>query len=355
MKNKDAHVSISNLVKIYPNGTKALHDINLEINEGEIVVLLGPSGCGKSTLLRTIGGLEDKSGGDLYFYDKEVSAVPIEKRNVGFVFQNYALFPTMTVRENVAFGLKLRKMLKSKIKTKVDGLLEMMDLTEYADRKPNQLSGGQQQRVAIARVLAIEPEILLLDEPLTALDAKLKEHLRDELAITLRRLGITTIYVTHDQVEAMAIADRIAIMNKGVIEQVATPEEIYSLPTTEFVAEFIGRINRFKGIIRSGQEETTVDLGFASVQYPERCKSRVSGTEVSVYLRPEDMKVVECHSITKKTVDAKVIQSTFMGGYCHIVAKVMGQEVSFDTLNTVRPKIGEIICIEIDKDKLIIV
>lgn len=349
------HVSIQHLVKVFPDGTKALHDINLEIKEGEIIVLLGPSGCGKSTLLRTIGGLEEKTAGELYFYDHEVSGVPVEKRNVGFVFQNYALFPTMTVRDNVGFGLRLRKIPKAKIAKRVDELLDMMDLKPYADRKPHQLSGGQQQRVAIARVLAIEPNILLLDEPLTALDAKLKEHLRDELALMLRRLGITTIYVTHDQLEAMAIADRIAVMNKGVIEQLDTPEVIYSTPKTEFVAEFIGRINRFTGIIRNASSNPVVDLGFATLPYPERCERKREGEKVSVYLRPEDMGVVDIHDKSEHTMDAVVVQSVFMGGYCHIVARIGDQEVSFDAVNSVRPGVDDVIRIEINKDKMIIV
>ena len=193
------HVSIRHINKIYSDGTHALRDICLDVREGEILVLLGSSGCGKFTLLRTIGGLEKKTSGEIYFYDQEITSVPVEKRNVGFVFQNYALFPTMTIRQNIAFGLKLRKMPKEQIDQKVQQLLDMMDLNPYADKKPGQLSGGQQQRVAIARVLAIEPKVLLMDEPLTALDAKLKEYLRIELGKQLRQFGITTIYVTHDQ------------------------------------------------------------------------------------------------------------------------------------------------------------
>ena len=191
------HVSIRHINKVYGDGTHALRDICLDVREGEILVLLGSSGCGKSTLLRTIGGLEKKTSGEIYFYDQEISSVPVEKRNVGFVFQNYALFPTMTVRQNIAFGLKLRKLPREQIEQKVQQLLDMMDLNPYAGKKPGQLSGGQQQRVAIARVLAIEPKVLLMDEPLTALDAKLKEYLRIQLGKQLRQFGITTIYVTH--------------------------------------------------------------------------------------------------------------------------------------------------------------
>ena len=262
------HVSIRHINKVYGDGTHALRDICLDVREGEILVLLGSSGCGKSTLLRTIGGLEKKTSGEIYFYDQEISSVPVEKRNVGFVFQNYALFPTMTVRQNIAFGLKLRKLPREQIEQKVQQLLDMMDLNPYAGKKPGQLSGGQQQRVAIARVLAIEPKVLLMDEPLTALDAKLKEYLRIQLGKQLRQFGITTIYVTHDQLEAMALADRIAIMNGGIIEQVDTPAAIYSRPQTDFVAQFIGKINQLPGTVHKRGDQTVVDTGFVHLPLP---------------------------------------------------------------------------------------
>lgn len=352
---KKTHISIRHIAKVFPDGTKALSDINLEIAEGEIVVLLGPSGCGKSTLLRTIGGLEEKSGGEIYFYDKEISKVPVEKRNVGFVFQNYALFPTMTVRKNIAFGLQLRRLDKHEINRRVDKLLEMMELTAHADKKPKQLSGGQQQRVAIARVLAIQPDVLLLDEPLTALDAKLKEHLRGELALMLRRLGITTIYVTHDQLEAMAIADRIAIMNHGVIEQVGTPEQIYSSPKTEFVVEFIGRINHLKGIVESRENTPVVNLGFVTLPIPG-AEAKAVGEEVIVYLRPED--VTLGRDETKighnyQVVHAVVEQCVFMGGCCQVVVKIGECEIFFEADNLMKVKAGDVIRIGINTEKLI--
>lgn len=348
------HISIKHISKVYPDGTKALHDINLDIAEGEIIVLLGPSGCGKSTLLRTIGGLEEKSGGDIYFYDKEISRVPVEQRNVGFVFQNYALFPTMTVRDNIAFGLKLRKVDKAEIDRRINSLLEMMELVEHADKKPRQLSGGQQQRVAIARVLAIEPEVLLLDEPLTALDAKLKEYLRVELGQMLRKLGITAIYVTHDQLEAMSIADRIAIMNRGVIEQIDTPERIYSHPKTDFVADFIGRINRVQGKVESGQGGLTVNLGFITLPMPADTDKRV-GEKVNVYLRPEDIELVRNEtSEPAHVVEVTVQQCIFMGDCCQLVARAGEVEVFFEIPNDVRISTGESVQVKIDVEKLII-
>ena len=305
------HVIIKSISKVYPDGTKALHDINLVIEEGEIVVLLGSSGCGKSTLLRIIGGLEKKTSGEVFFYDREISGVPVEKRDIGFVFQNYALFPTMTVKENIRFGMKLRKMSAADMDARLEHLLDLMNLREYADKKPGQLSGGQQQRVAIARVLAIQPTVLLMDEPLTALDAKLKDRLRVDLSIMLRQLGITTIYVTHDQAEAMAIADRIAIMNKGVIEQIDTPENIYTKPATDFVAQFIGKINKFAGRIAREANDWVVDLGFAHVPYNGKAEPE-DGKEISVFLRPEDM------SIADEGVAATVEQCAFMLSLIHI-------------------------------------
>lgn len=347
MKN---HIKIRNISKTYPDGTKALKNINMDIKESEIVVLLGASGCGKSTLLRTIGGLEKKTEGEIYFYDDEISNVPVEQRDIGFVFQNYALFPTMTVEENIKFGIKLRKLPKKEMKDRLDYLLELFDLEELADKKPGQLSGGQQQRVAIARVLAIQPTVLLMDEPLTALDAKLKEHLRVELALMLRRLGITTIYVTHDQAEAMAIADRIAIMNKGVIEQIDTPEAIYSSPKTDFIAQFIGKINRIEGKLYMEADKKMVDLGFDKIPYTGTMEPEVDST-ISVFIRPEDLSI----SKDDEGVPAEVVLCSFLGGYCHILAKMHGQEVFFEEANTVNLKQGENIKIEVIKEKIVMI
>ncbi len=348
------HVSIRHINKIYSDGTHALRDICLDVREGEILVLLGSSGCGKSTLLRTIGGLEKKTSGEIYFYDQEITSVPVEKRNVGFVFQNYALFPTMTIRQNIAFGLKLRKMPKEQIDQKVQQLLDMMDLNPYADKKPGQLSGGQQQRVAIARVLAIEPKVLLMDEPLTALDAKLKEYLRIELGKQLRQFGITTIYVTHDQLEAMALADRIAIMNGGIIEQVDTPAAIYSRPQTDFVAQFIGKINQLPGTIRKTSAGTMVDTGFAHLPY-QGTKEYKDGDPVKVYLRLEDMELAAPGAKGEEIIPAKVTQSIFMGACCQVGAMIGTSEVYFEAPNTVALHAGDEIGIQINEKKMIVV
>ena len=231
-------VIIQNAVKRYGDFT-ALNGVSLDIQEGEFFTLLGPSGCGKTTLLRMIAGFNSIEGGDFYFGEKRINDVPAHKRDIGMVFQNYAIFPHLTVQENVAYGLKARKMPAKEIKPKVDEALELVQ----ADRKPNELSGGQQQRVALARAFVIEPSVLLMDEPLSNLDAKLRVQMRSVIKKLQRRLGITTIYVTHDQEEALAISDRIAVMKDGHIMQIGTPREIYAKPQNPFVAGFIGVSN----------------------------------------------------------------------------------------------------------------
>ncbi len=251
-------IRLTNCGKTFPDGTRALEPLDLEIGAGQTVVFLGPSGCGKTTTLRIIAGLENpdgvgKSGGGQVLFDgADVTPLPIEKRNVGMVFQSYALFPNMTVAQNVGYGLRIRKRPAAEIKSRVDTLLGMMRIEALAERQIDQLSGGQRQRVALARALAAEPRALLLDEPLTALDAKLRDTLRLEIDSLLRRLGITAVYVTHDQAEAMALGDRIVVMDHGRVAQVGSPRDIYRKPATRFVAEFIGTMNRLSGRVEAG-------------------------------------------------------------------------------------------------------
>jgi len=238
-------VTLRACAKTFPDGTRALEPIDLTVEGGETVVFLGPSGCGKTTLLRLIAGLESPDpGGRVLFNGEDVTARPIEKRNVGMVFQSYALFPNMSVRDNVAYGLKVRRVARAEIDARVADMLTMMHIGDLAHRRVDQLSGGQRQRVALARAIAVRPRVLLLDEPLTALDALLRERLRVEIDGLLRRLGITAIYVTHDQAEAMALGDRIVVMSHGAIAQVGPPRDIYHRPANAFVADFIGTINR---------------------------------------------------------------------------------------------------------------
>ena len=235
-------VIIKDAVKRYGDFT-ALSGVSLDIKEGEFFTLLGPSGCGKTTLLRMIAGFNSIEGGEFYFGDKLINNVPAHKRDIGMVFQNYAIFPHLNVRDNVAYGLKARKVPKDQIDPKVKEALELVQISHLADRKPNELSGGQQQRVALARAFVIEPSVLLMDEPLSNLDAKLRVQMRTVIKKLQRRLGITTIYVTHDQEEALAISDRIAVMKDGHIMQIGTPGEIYAKPQNPFVAGFIGVSN----------------------------------------------------------------------------------------------------------------
>ncbi|HYC38517.1 MAG TPA: ABC transporter ATP-binding protein [Usitatibacter sp.] len=229
--------------------TKVLRDISLTVEPGEFFALLGPSGSGKSTLLRLIAGFNQHQSGQLLVGGRDMTGIPPWKRNVGMVFQNYALWPHMTVLENVAFGLQERRLPRAEVRSRAEAALEMVGLTGFGARRPNQLSGGQQQRVALARTLAIEPQVLLLDEPLSNLDAKLRVSMRREILRLHRRLGVTTIFVTHDQEEAMTICDRIAVLDQGVIQQIGTPVELYDRPANRFVAQFVGSVNLYEGAL----------------------------------------------------------------------------------------------------------
>lgn len=337
------YITIKDAEKEYPDGTVALKPINLDVREGEVLVLLGPSGCGKSTLLRMIAGLEKASGGSITVNGKEILHLPPEKRGIGLVFQQYALFPTMTVEENIGFGLKIRKKNKKEIANKVQEMLEMMNLEELRDRRPTQLSGGQQQRVAIARALAIEPDILLLDEPLTALDAQLKEHLRIELAVLFRRLKITTVYVTHDQVEAMAIADRIAVMDKGVIEQIGSATDIYRSPSSSFVAQFIGQVNQLQGIVRN----KNIDFGFYQIPIPEG-KNMENGSNSEAFIRPEDIYIT-----SEGGFPAVVSDVIFLGSRTRILIDAKEQKLMLDVTNDTLLEAGDTVYLEIPNTKMI--
>ena len=264
-------VIIKDAVKRYGDFT-ALNGVSLDIREGEFFTLLGPSGCGKTTLLRMIAGFNSIEGGDFYFGEKRINDVAAHKRDIGMVFQNYAIFPHLTVRENVAYGLKARKTPKAEIEERVSEALELVQISHLADRKPNELSGGQQQRVALARAFVIEPSVLLMDEPLSNLDAKLRVQMRSVIKKLQRRLGITTIYVTHDQEEALAISDRIAVMKDGNIMQIGTPNEIYAKPQNPFVAGFIG-VSNFMDCEAEACEDGTAKVtiqGELSIQIPVR-------------------------------------------------------------------------------------
>ncbi len=264
-------------------------DLSLDIKEGEFFTLLGPSGCGKTTLLRMIAGFNSIEGGDFFFGEKRINDLDPAKRNIGMVFQNYAIFPHYTVRKNVEFGLKNKKFPRDKIKSQSEKFMKLMQIDEYADRMPERLSGGQQQRVALARALCIEPDVLLMDEPLSNLDAKLRVEMRTVIKNIQHSVGITTVYVTHDQEEAMAVSDRIAVMNAGVIQHIGTPKSIYQRPANLFVATFIGRSNVIKGklIVENGKTYLETLSGYRAEIHtvrPEQQKNQ----DITMSVRPEE-------------------------------------------------------------------
>ena len=282
---KPLAIALENCAKTFADGTRALEPLDFAIEAGETVVFLGPSGCGKTTTLRIIAGLEEPdAGGRVLFDNEDVTRLPIEQRNVGMVFQSYALFPNMTVAGNIGYGLRIRRTPEAAIRARVGEMLDMMQIAKLADRRIDQLSGGQRQRVALARALAVRPRALLLDEPLTALDAKLRDTLRLDIDKLLRSLGITAIYVTHDQAEAMALGDRIVVMEHGRVAQIGKPREIYQRPATRFVAEFIGTMNRLTGAVTNG----VFTCRAGNLPWAE---APANATEI--LFRPEDTRVAE--------------------------------------------------------------
>ena len=297
-------IHFQDIVKKYGNNT-IIPGLDLDVREGEFFTLLGPSGCGKTTLLRMVAGFNSIEGGTISFNGKVINDIAPSKRNIGMVFQNYAVFPHMTVRENVAYGLENRKIPKKEIKERVDEILETVKITQYADRLPERLSGGQQQRVALARAIVIKPDVLLMGEPLSNLDAKLRIEMRNAIRQIQHEVGITTVYVTHDQEEAMAVSDRIAVMKDGVIQHVSSPKSIYQRPANLFVANFIGRSNTLKAKL------TGDALSFAngySVAYDNLAKRE--GEDVLVAVRPEEFVIDEKN---EAGIDATVMSSVFLG------------------------------------------
>ena len=309
-------IKISHAVKKYGNNT-VIPDLSLDIREGEFFTLLGPSGCGKTTLLRMIAGFNSIEGGDFYFNEKRINDVEPNKRNIGMVFQNYAIFPHLTVRQNVGFGLKNRKCSKEELESRTDEYLKLMQIEEYKDRLPERLSGGQQQRVALARALVIHPDVLLMDEPLSNLDAKLRVEMRSAIKDIQNQVGITTVYVTHDQEEAMAVSDRIAVFDHGVIQQIGTPQQLYQRPKNLFTATFIGRTNIVEGTLTVGGN------GTGSLVLARTCGADITGLRglgngtypVKVSVRPEEFVIHE--SGKAGAVEAVVESSIFLGLNTH--------------------------------------
>lgn len=329
------NVTIKNLTKIYPtqNGKtefKAVDNISLEIKSGEFVTLLGPSGCGKTTTLRMIAGFEIPTSGDISLGGENINKLTPDKRDTAMVFQSYALFPHYNIFDNVAYGLKLKKLSKEEIKVKVKEILSLVGLADMETRYPNQLSGGQQQRVALARALVMEPGVLLFDEPLSNLDAKLRVYMRSEIRKIQQKVGITAIYVTHDQSEAMSLSDRIIIMNKGIIEQIGTPKEIYYTPATEFVADFIGTANFIEGKIENLEDsKATLNIGDEKLEINYVGSKKVNDT-VKILLRPEAISVGHTGKLK-----GKIASSTFMGEYQDYMIMVAGKEISAEISNPI--------------------
>ena len=309
-------VRLEHISKIYndPKTGKefyAVNDVSLTIEPGSFVTLLGPSGCGKTTTLRMIAGFESPDAGEIYLGDEAINALTPNKRDTAMVFQSYALFPHYNVYDNVAYGLKLRKVSKKEMDERIARILELVELTGMETRMTNQLSGGQQQRVALARAMVVEPSVLLFDEPLSNLDAKLRVSMRTEIRRIQQTLGITAVYVTHDQAEAMAISDNIIIMNKGVVAQMGTPQEVYYHPSNEFVADFIGEANFLKVQV-DGVEGDVVNVNLNGVRFPVKrpAGAVAKGEEHTLMLRPEGIRVSE-----SGILPCKIVLSCFMGSY----------------------------------------
>jgi iron(III) transport system ATP-binding protein len=310
-------VQLTGITKCF-GAIRAIDDVSLTIEEGDFFTLLGPSGCGKTTLLRTIAGFHSPDAGEIRFGDRVVNSIPPYRRETGMVFQNYALFPHLSVYDNVAYGLRARKIPRTETAARVADIIKSVQLEGLEHRSPSQLSGGQQQRVALARALVISPQILLMDEPLSNLDAKLRVSMREEIRRIQKRMGITTIYVTHDQEEAMAVSDRIAILSRGKLEQVGTPAGIYFRPASRFAAEFMGGSNILEFPVIAYEAQTAEIIAEASGQKIYFKGDKPTGRSITVSIRPEWIHVVpSSESGGRNVLSGTVVSSTFLGSMVH--------------------------------------
>jgi putative spermidine/putrescine transport system ATP-binding protein len=336
-----ASVRIENCGKTFADGTRALDPASLDIARGETLVLLGPSGCGKTTMLRIIAGLEaPDAGGKVLFDGKDMTSTPIERRNVGMVFQSYALFPNMSVADNIGYGLKIRGVSKGERLARVAELVALTNITGLENRRIDQLSGGQRQRVALARAVAIRPGVLLLDEPLTALDAALRERLRGELNRLLRALGITTIYVTHDQAEAMELGDRVVVMRKGAIAQIGSPRDIYFAPSSRFVAEFVGAANIVDAPLDSGY------LVLPGGRQPVGCNA--TQPSAAAMIRPESIAIIDAAGAA---LSGTIESVSFIGDRQRVVVTgASSKPLSIDAPNTMAVAPGDRVGLSIAPD-----
>jgi ABC-type sugar transport system ATPase subunit len=323
-------LELQNITKIYPNGTKAVNETSLNIEKGEFVVFVGPSGCGKSTLLRMIAGLEDITAGEIVLDENIINNVDPSERDVAMVFQNYALYPHMTVYNNMAYGLKNRGISKQEIEDKVNEVAKLLEIDPYLSRKPSMLSGGQRQRVAMGRAIVRNPKIFLFDEPLSNLDAKLRNQMRLEIKKLQRQMAVTSIFVTHDQTEAMTLGDRIVVINNGIVEQVGTPKDIYSKPNTKFVAEFIGspQMNIFNCKIDNGI--ATIDNNSINLD------KSINIDDASIGIRPDDIQISDSGSISCK---ANLVE--YLGSDMIIYSSLGDQEFSCKLSSKIDVKAGD--------------
>ncbi|WMJ80436.1 ABC transporter ATP-binding protein [Clostridium sp. MB40-C1] len=329
-------IKLESISKEY-HGANVLKNINLNIRKNEFLTLLGPSGCGKTTTLRILGGFEEATTGNIYFEGKVINNIPAYKRQINTVFQKYALFPHMNIFDNISFGLKIKKMPKDEIKTRVKRMLSLVDLEGYENRSIDSLSGGQQQRIAIARALVNEPKVLLLDEPLGALDLKLRKEMQIELKEMQQQLGITFIYVTHDQEEALTMSDTIIVMDKGEIQQIGTPEDIYNEPKNAFVAKFIGESNIIDGVMKEDFLVEFCDKDFKCID-----KGFEKNENIDVVIRPEDIKIVDAD---KGMIKGVVESQTFKGVHYEILVKE--NDRSWIIHNTLSAEVGHEIGMDI--------
>jgi putative spermidine/putrescine transport system ATP-binding protein len=325
-----AFLQITDLQKDF-GATRVVRDFNLAVEPGEFVSFLGPSGCGKTTTLRMVAGFETPTSGTIRIGGRDVVNLRPNQRNIGMVFQAYALFPNLTVAQNVAFGLKVAGKPRAEIDARVNEMLSIIKLPHLADRYPFQLSGGQQQRVALARALAVKPQVLLLDEPLSALDAKIRVSLREEIRSIQKELGITTIYVTHDQEEALSISDRIVVMHDGVAQQVGTPFEIYNRPATRFVASFVGTLNVLQGVV-ADPAAGSVRVDETEISLAQPLLTRRPGDEISLALRPEAVSLGR-RDDRRNTLSGTIEGVSFLGSVIRVRMSLGGNSISLDTFN----------------------
>ena len=324
------YLTLENITKVFPPRgaaveVTAVNDVSLDIEKGELVTLLGPSGCGKTTTLRMIAGFEFPTSGRIILDNQDINQLPPHKREMSMVFQSYAIFPHLNVFENVAYGLNVQRLSKTVIKDRVDKVLGLVHLEGYGDRAPTQLSGGQQQRVALARALIMEPKVLLMDEPLSNLDAKLREEMRTEIRRIQKELNITSVYVTHDQIEAMTLSDRIVVMNQGIIEQIGTPVEIYRFPNSKFVADFIGRANFVPGEAQEKTESNLTVKALGQVIELSNIKREFNKMQaVTLIIRPEMIRIKKVGELFKGVIRRAV----YLGDVIEYVVEVCGQLIT---------------------------